>query len=137
MTQGKQKRKQISLMTQKRNGKRDEYPLETGEENREMTMLISPQVYKFENPDQSLVCQIVERGQQEISGRKYGLYIVIDENGERWLVNGTVELDAGLKWVEENVWVKIVYKGTRTSARGFPVKKFEVYLYVKETACDS
>ena len=88
---------------------------------------ISYPMFRFENPGDTLIGKIIERAQREFDGRVWGRYVLLDENGERWTVFGTAQLDDAFSRSDDESVLEIVYTGVEESASGFPVKQFDVW----------
>ena len=99
------------------------------DKGRERKSLSLP-MFRFDEPGTTLVGKVVEKSEREIDGRTRGRYVFADENGETWVVFGTVQLDDALERASRDAVIEIVYIGTEDAASGYPVKQFQVSEFV-------
>ena len=91
-------------------------------------------MFSFKEPGDSLVGRIVEQNTFMIGEQTRGLYVIADEEGELWLVHGSVQMDAALDRADKNSLLEITFQGTFESASGYPTKIYEVYELDDEAA---
>jgi len=86
---------------------------------------IEPDVWKFENPDDTFEGVLVEK-RSDIGGYGSNAYMVENENGQ-FIVWGCAVLDDRMKFVQPGDQIKIVFKGVQKNKRGQDTKMFDVY----------
>ena len=67
---------------------------------------------KFDDPGDSFIGKILDRKTREINERQFGVYTVVDSDGTRWTLFGTLQLDNALDNADEDALLEIIYTGS-------------------------
>ena len=92
--------------------------------------MISKQLIRFEE-GVSYVGTLTVKERQTINEKEIGRY-ELDGGAVQMVVNGTVQLDEAMAHAEVGQMIEIVYLGEASTASGFKVKRFEVYVLTEE-----
>lgn len=81
--------------------------------------------FRFQNPGDTLVGKLIEKGEKPIQGSPAGHYVFETEDGRHIACHGSMQLDDKMKPVNVGSIVRIEYDGDQKTANG-SMKMFSV-----------